>query len=165
MKFDYRVKPRAMSRVFLFVRAKLLNVRYWHLADIATPTNQCPLSGVKRTSCGIVAMSANDPKPTSMFCGQCTRIVQGSASGLKYSDRCCMNWTVTAAKPQSCGCLFWRDRREAVFLFAAPYKSAFGTKRTSLFAPHMSAFGGKADIVCTCRNCRLSGPDLTLAWF
>ena len=104
-----------MSRVFLFVRAKLLNVRYWHLADIATPTNQCPLSGVKRTSCGIVAMSANDPKPTSMFCGQCTRIVQGSASGLKYSDRCCMNWTVTAAKPQSCGCLFWRDRREAVF--------------------------------------------------
>ena len=28
--------------------------------------------------------------------------------------------------------------------------SAFGTKRTSLFAPHMSAIGGKADIlVCT----------------
>ena len=24
--------------------------------------------------------------------------------------------------------------------------SAFGTKRTSLVAPHMSAFGGKADI-------------------
>ena len=24
--------------------------------------------------------------------------------------------------------------------------SAFGTKRTSLFAPHMSAIGGKADI-------------------
>jgi hypothetical protein len=24
--------------------------------------------------------------------------------------------------------------------------SAIGTKRTSLFAPHMSAFGGKADI-------------------
>ena len=26
--------------------------------------------------------------------------------------------------------------------------SAFGTKRTSLFAAHMSAFGGKADITC-----------------
>ena len=28
---------------------------------------------------------------------------------------------------------------------AAVHESAFGTKRTSLFAPHMSAFGGKAD--------------------
>ena len=27
--------------------------------------------------------------------------------------------------------------------------SAIGTKRTSLFAPHMSAIGGKADISCT----------------
>ena len=27
-----------------------------------------------------------------------------------------------------------------------PYMSAFGPKRTSLVAPHMSAFGGKADM-------------------
>jgi hypothetical protein len=32
--------------------------------------------------------------------------------------------------------------------------SAIGTKRTSLFALHMSAFGGKADIAPTCRNVR-----------
>jgi len=31
-------------------------------------------------------------------------------------------------------------------LFAAVHESAFGPKRTSLVAPHMSAFGGKADI-------------------
>ena len=30
--------------------------------------------------------------------------------------------------------------------FAAAQESAFGTKRTSRAAPHMSAFGGKADI-------------------
>ena len=30
--------------------------------------------------------------------------------------------------------------------------SAFGTKRTSDVALHMSAFGGKADIVRTCRH-------------
>jgi hypothetical protein len=31
-------------------------------------------------------------------------------------------------------------------LFAAVHESAIGTKRTSLFAPHVSAFGGKADV-------------------
>jgi hypothetical protein len=31
-------------------------------------------------------------------------------------------------------------------LFAAVHESASGTKRTSLAAPHMSAFGGKADV-------------------
>ena len=30
--------------------------------------------------------------------------------------------------------------------------SAIGTKRTSLFAPHMSAFGGKADITILRRS-------------
>ena len=30
--------------------------------------------------------------------------------------------------------------------------SAIGTKRTSLVALHMSAFGGEADIVVTCRH-------------
>src|SRR4029453_16477974 len=30
--------------------------------------------------------------------------------------------------------------------FAALHESAFGPKRTSLVAPHMSAFGGKADM-------------------
>ena len=30
--------------------------------------------------------------------------------------------------------------------FAALHESAYGTKRTSLVALHMSAFGGKADI-------------------
>ena len=30
--------------------------------------------------------------------------------------------------------------------FAAVHEFAFGTKRTSLVAPHMSAFGGRADI-------------------
>ena len=30
--------------------------------------------------------------------------------------------------------------------------SAIGTKRTSLVAPHMSAFGGKADMTfCSCK--------------
>jgi hypothetical protein len=31
-------------------------------------------------------------------------------------------------------------------VFAAVHESAYGKKRTSLVAPHMSAFGGKADI-------------------
>ena len=45
---------------------------------------------------------------------------------------------------------FRRNRREAVFLFAALPMSAYGTKRTSASAPHMSAFGGKADMAfCT----------------
>ena len=43
--------------------------------------------------------------------------------------------------------------------------SAFGTKRTFEWCQLMSAFGGKADIMRTCRDCRLSEPDLTLAWF
>jgi hypothetical protein len=32
--------------------------------------------------------------------------------------------------------------------------SAIGTKRTSLVAPHMSAFGGKADIAIAPQNVR-----------
>ena len=32
--------------------------------------------------------------------------------------------------------------------------SAFGTKRTSLFAPHMSAIGGKADMASAAQNVR-----------
>ena len=38
--------------------------------------------------------------------------------------------------------------------------SAIGTKRTFLFAPHMSAFGGKADMTglhCTCPLLTQSG--------
>ena len=38
--------------------------------------------------------------------------------------------------------------------FAAVHEFAFGTKRTSLVALHISAFGGKADIVLTCRYVR-----------
>ena len=37
--------------------------------------------------------------------------------------------------------------------------SAIGTKQTSLVAPHMSAFGGKADMALT----RLKGPLMTAA--
>ena len=42
--------------------------------------------------------------------------------------------------------------------------SAIGTKRTSLVAPHMSAFGGKADMTlhCTCPLMTQSGHLLTL---
>jgi hypothetical protein len=36
--------------------------------------------------------------------------------------------------------------------FAALRESAIGTKRTSLVALHMSAFGGKADIAISLRN-------------
>jgi len=36
-------------------------------------------------------------------------------------------------------------------LFAALHESAIGPKRTSLVAPHMSAFGGKADMAF-CEN-------------
>ena len=40
------------------------------------------------------------------------------------------------------------------FHFKARLMSAFGTKRTSPFAPHMSAFGGKADMAfCTAHVC------------
>jgi hypothetical protein len=40
-------------------------------------------------------------------------------------------------------------------LFAALHESAIGTKRTSLVAPHMSAFGGKADMASTIAKCPL----------
>ena len=38
--------------------------------------------------------------------------------------------------------------------FAALHESAIGTYRTYRVAPHMSAFGGKADIARTCRHVR-----------
>ena len=37
----------------------------------------------------------------------------------------------------------------------AAVMSAFGTKRTSLVAPHMSAFGGKADMTFCSAHVRL----------
>jgi hypothetical protein len=37
--------------------------------------------------------------------------------------------------------------------------SAIGTKRTSLFAPHMSAIGGKADIEIVLRRGRMAPPQ------
>jgi hypothetical protein len=39
-------------------------------------------------------------------------------------------------------------------LLAAVHESAIGTKRTSLVALHMSAFGGRADIALTCHHVR-----------
>ena len=39
-------------------------------------------------------------------------------------------------------------------LFAAVHEFAIGTKRTSLVAPHMSAFGGKADMAFCTANVR-----------
>ena len=52
-----------MSPVFLFVRAKLLNVRYWHFTGIRSATAQCLL--LKRTCLFALQMSAFDPKRTS----------------------------------------------------------------------------------------------------
>jgi hypothetical protein len=49
---------------------------------------------------------------------------------------------------------FRRNRREAVFLFAALPMSAYGPKQTSLVALHMSAFGGKADMPFCIANVR-----------
>ena len=46
-------------------------------------------------------------------------------------------------------------------LFAALHESAFGTKRTSLVAPHMSAFGGKADITLFCTAMSAYDPKRT----
>jgi hypothetical protein len=39
-------------------------------------------------------------------------------------------------------------------IFAALHESAIGPKRTSLAAPHMSAFGGEADIAFCGANVR-----------
>jgi hypothetical protein len=38
------------------------------------------------------------------------------------------------------------DQAAGLFGFERSAMSAYGTKRTSLVAPHMSAFGGKADM-------------------
>ena len=43
-------------------------------------------------------------------------------------------------------------RAPSVATFYAAAVSAIGPKQTSLVATRMSAFGGKADIVWTCRN-------------
>ena len=40
-------------------------------------------------------------------------------------------------------------------MFAAVHESAIGTKRTYRVAPHMSAFGGKADMGYCTANVRL----------
>jgi len=42
---------------------------------------------------------------------------------------------------------------------AAPHESAFGPKRTSLVAPQMSAFRGKADIVRHSYELAFARPD------
>jgi hypothetical protein len=42
--------------------------------------------------------------------------------------------------------------------------SAFGTKRTSQYAPPMSAFGGKADIAATERNFNYGFRKAPAAW-
>ena len=52
-----------MSGVFLLVR-ELLNVRYWHLADITLAAWNVRFWGVKQTSRLSGLMSANDPKRT-----------------------------------------------------------------------------------------------------
>ena len=57
--------PGQCPGFILLVRAELLNVRYWHKADIRLCTAQCPLSGVKRTCLFALQMSAFDPKRTS----------------------------------------------------------------------------------------------------
>ena len=51
--------------------------------------------------------------------------------------------TAGAARPRR------RDHR-IVIVFGAVHPSALGTKRTSVFAVHMSAFGSKADILLKC---------------
>ena len=45
------------------------NVRFWLKADIPACADQCPLSGVKRTSGSAFLTSANDPKRTSILRG------------------------------------------------------------------------------------------------
>ena len=60
-----------------------------------------------------------------------------------------MLWKRVTTRSVSDACWACEDRKSM---------SAFGTKRTSHFAPHMSAFGGKADIIQgkqTSRNGRL----------
>jgi hypothetical protein len=54
-------------------------------------------------------------------------------------------WSVAPADARGRGTL---GRKLGGFLLTRMRRavSAFGTKRTSLVAPHMSAFGGKADI-------------------
>ena len=47
-----------------------------------------------------------------------------------------------------------RAQRNAAHAPDMSSMSAIGTKRTSLFAPHMSAIGGKADMTfCTAHVC------------
>jgi hypothetical protein len=41
------------------------DVRLWHKADVPSPDNECPFSGVKQKSNGRAPMSAYDPKQTS----------------------------------------------------------------------------------------------------
>src|SRR5262245_22044959 len=56
-------------------------------------------------------------------------------------------------RQQLFNCINDSERRRAYSGHALLHrtKSAFGPKRTSVFAAHMSAFGGKADIaVCRC---------------
>jgi hypothetical protein len=59
------------------------------------------------------------------------------------------------------GCMLWRVRNSRSRPFNAPaafilryVMSAIGTKRTFEFAPHMSAFGGKADMAFRGANVR-----------
>jgi hypothetical protein len=58
--------------------------------------------------------------------------------------------------PQNEASYFSHGLREAAFLFLAGLfvVSAIGTKRTCRSPQGMSAFGGKVDIVPTCRNVR-----------
>jgi hypothetical protein len=44
-------KPREMSRGFSFGESRLLNVRYWHLADIEEPTPNVRFRGLAGNLC------------------------------------------------------------------------------------------------------------------
>jgi hypothetical protein len=48
-------------------------------------------------------------------------------------------------------------------LIAAVHESAIGPKRTFVAAPHVSAFGGKADMAICTAKCPLMTPDITTA--
>jgi len=47
--------------------------------------------------------------------------------------------------------------------FAALHESAYGTKRTSRHVCYLSAFGGKADIICSLRFVRC-WPKADMGW-
>ena len=90
-----RAKAMVQTPKYICSRS-MLNVRFWHLADIGLVHCTCPLLGVKRTCRFALQMSAFDPKRTSagtqsITSSAATINAGGKATPIAFADLALIN--------------------------------------------------------------------------